>query len=85
MHAIELRAQAVQLADRLGYEVREEWLGGFGGACEVAGRKLMFVDSSLNVTEQLEQIADALMADPAIHMLELTPPLAQLLGIRRAA
>jgi hypothetical protein len=64
--------QTVQTLERLrgiaedaGYTVRHEWLGGVaGGACEFAGRKWIFVDLSLSVVEQLEQLADALRDDP---------------------
>jgi len=64
--------QTVQTLERLrdiaqdaGYTVRHEWLGGVaGGACEFAGRKWIFVDLSLSVVEQLEQLADALREDP---------------------
>jgi len=64
--------QTVQSLERLrdiaqdaGYTVRHEWLGGVaGGACEFAGRKWIFVDLSLSVVEQLEQLADALREDP---------------------
>ena len=86
MHTIELLEQAIQVADHLGYQVRQEWLGGCGGgACEVAGRRLIFLDSSLTVTEQLEQIVTALTHDPSIHTTEVTPQLSRLLGLRRAA
>ena len=86
MHTIELLEQAIQLAERLGYGVRQEWLGGCGGgACEVAGRRWMFIDASLNAVDQLEQLAAALAADPAMHAVEINEPLARLLGRRRAA
>ncbi|MEM8681093.1 MAG: hypothetical protein AAGF97_17240 [Planctomycetota bacterium] len=86
MHTIELLEEAVQLATQLGYDVRQEWLGGCGGgACEVAGRRLLFLDSSLGISEQLEQIVDALGVDPALHTVTPGTALAHLLGIRRAA
>lgn len=86
MHTVELREQALAVAERLGYRVREEWLGGSGGGhCEFAGRKWIFVDLALNATEQLEQIAEALRSDPAIDTVTLTRPLRMLLGIRRPA
>ena len=47
MHKAQLLQEAVRLAGRLGYEIRQDWLGGgSGGACEIRGRKLMFIDSS---------------------------------------
>jgi len=86
MHTVELLAQALETAERLGYSIRHEWLGGAGGgACEIRGRKWVFVDLSLNAIEQLEQVAAVLRSDPAIHAADLPPPIRRLLGIRRAA
>jgi len=86
MHTVELREQALAVAEQLGYHTRQEWLGGSGGGqCEFAGRKWIFVDLALSAGEQLEQIAEALRAEPAIQSLTLTPPLRKLLGIRRSA
>jgi hypothetical protein len=86
MHTVELREQALALARQLGYQVRQEWIGGNGGGqCEFAGRKWIFVDLALNAAEQLDQIAEALRKEPAIQTLTLTPPLRKLLGIRRSA
>jgi hypothetical protein len=54
-----------EIAEGAGFTVRHEWLGGVaGGACEFAGRKWIFVDLSLSVVEQLEQLAGALRDDP---------------------
>ena len=48
MHTVELLAEALNLAGRLGYEVRQEWLAGNGGgACELKGRKILFLDLAL--------------------------------------
>ena len=67
MHTIELLRASDTIANRLGYGVRQEWLGGCGGgACEVAGRKWIFVDLSLGTAEQLDQIIYALREDPGI-------------------
>ena len=77
--------QAVAAAQQLGYQVRQEWLGGSGGACEVGGRKFLFVDLSLNAVEQLDQVSEALRNDPAIYSVDLAGPLRRLLGIRRSA
>jgi hypothetical protein len=86
MRTVELMEQLLAVADRLGYRVRHEWLGGTGGgACEFAGRKWIFVDLALNTYEQLEQVASALKADPAVHLLELSSAVARQLDLRRAA
>jgi hypothetical protein len=70
MHTVERFERLKELAHDAGYTVRQEWLGGAGGgACEFAGRKWIFIDLSLSVVEQLEQIAGALRGDPAIGRL----------------
>ncbi|MHB0955357.1 MAG: hypothetical protein ACYC6N_14395 [Pirellulaceae bacterium] len=86
MHTVELLEQACMLAEQLGYRTRQEWLGGTGGgACEFGGRKWIFVDLALSVVEQLEQVTEALRRDPGIYLIELSPALGQVLGIRKAA
>lgn len=86
MHTIELLDRALSVADQLGYKIRQEWLGGSGGgACEFAGQKWVFIDLALNAVEQLEQVTEALLADPAIYALDLSPPMRELLGIRKSA
>ena len=66
MHAVEKLERLKELAAEAGYTVRHEWLGGVGGgACQFAGRKWIFVDLSLSVLEQLEQVTAALKDDPA--------------------
>ena len=68
MHTVELLERLKELAEDAGYVVRHEWLGGVGGgACEFAGRKWIFVDLSLSVVEQLDQVAAALKRDPAVN------------------
>ena len=86
MHTVDLLEQACEIAGQLGYHTRQEWLGGSGGgACEFAGRKWIFVDLALSVFEQLEQVTEALRRDPGIYLLDLSPPMRQVLGIRNAA
>jgi hypothetical protein len=86
MHTVELLEQAREAAERLGFKLREDWLGGNGGgACEFAGQKWIFIDLALNAVEQLEQVSDALRSDPGIYLLDLSLPLRKLLDIRQAA
>jgi hypothetical protein len=86
MHTVELLEHALNLAEQIGYRVRQEWLGGTGGgACEFAGRKWIFVDLALNAVEQLEQVTAALRSDPAIYTVDLSPAMRKLFDIRRAA
>ena len=86
MHTVELLEHMKDTAERAGYTVRLEWLGGAGGgACEFAGRKWIFVDLALSVVEQLDQVTKALKDDPTVGMLELPPPVRGQLALRRAA
>ena len=52
MHTVELLEQACAIAEQLGYQTRQEWLGGTGGGtCEFGGRKWIFIDLALSVFE----------------------------------
>jgi hypothetical protein len=84
MHTVEMLERLKEVAERAGYTVRQEWLGGTGGgACEFAGRKWIFVDLALTVVEQLDQVAGALKNDPAVSLQEAPQPVRSYL--RRAA
>jgi hypothetical protein len=86
MHTVEMLERLKELAEGAGYTVRHEWLGGVGGgACEFAGRKWIFVDLSLSVIEQLDQVAAALQADPRIGALATEERLAPPFCLRPAA
>ena len=86
MHTVELYETAKAFAESLGYQIREENLGGVGGgACEVAGRKCLFVDVTLSSVEQLDQLVAALGRDPAIHVIDVPKALQPLLSAPRAA
>jgi hypothetical protein len=81
MHSVELLEQAIAEAERLGYGVRHEWLGGNGGgACEFAGRKWIFIDLALSVMEQLDQVTEALRDEPSALLAEFPD-----VGIKRVA
>lgn len=86
MHTVDLIEQCCEVAGRLGYQIRHEWLGGSGGgACEFGGRKWIFIDLALNADEQLEQVTDALQQDPGLHLCQLSSSLSRHLGVKRAA
>ena len=86
MHAALMLERMTEMAERAGYTVRLEWLGGVGGgACEFAGRKWIFVDLALSVVEQVEQVAGALRDDPTAWTTDASPAVRQFLGHRRAA
>jgi hypothetical protein len=86
MHTVEMLEQALALAKRLGYTIRQEGLaGGGGGGCELKGRKLYFLDLDLGPTEQLEEALETLRREP--HAVELSMPqeLHELLKMRKSA
>jgi hypothetical protein len=86
MHTIERLERLKDLAERAGYTVRQEWLGGVaGGACHFAGRKWIFLDLSLSVIEQLEQMADALHGDLAVAAVSPAMSAQTRAPLRRAA
>jgi len=86
MHTVEMLERLKELAEQAGYTVRHEWLGGAGGgACQFSGRKWIFVDLSLSVVEQLDQVAGALKDDPTLGSLAAPAPVQLYLGLQRAA
>ena len=86
MHTVEMLEQSLDLAARLGYTIRQEWLaGGGGGGCEVRGRKLFFLDLDLGPDEQLEQVLDTLRREPDAVNLPMSHELRELLRVRKSA
>jgi hypothetical protein len=86
MHTVELLKQAIRLAERLGYTVRQEWLDGAeGGYCELRGRKYLFLDPSASPMDQLDQVAQSLRKEPINPSLPVPAPLQELLGLRKSA
>ncbi len=86
MHTVELYELAVHVAESLGYDVRQEHLGGArGGACELAGRKCVFVDLALSPVEQLDLVVQALAQDPGSQGPNIPDPVRKLIGMRKAA
>ncbi len=86
MHTVELLNEAVDTARRLGYEVRQDWLGGNGGGhCLVRGRKWLLLDVAQTVDEQFEVVADALRGEAGAQKAVRSPQLAERLKVQRAA
>ena len=86
MYTAEILDAALRLAERAGYQVRHEWLGGSGGGgCEVKGQKLLFVDLALGPQEQLDRVLDALRRDPSLADTAMPPPLGETLRHRKSA
>ena len=86
MHTVELLESALELADRLGYQVRQEWLDGLtGGGCELRGQKILFLDLALGPEDQLDQVLDTLRREPDTNRLPMPHKLRELLRVRKSA
>ena len=86
MHTVEVLEQALDLAERLGYRVRQEWLGGSGGGgCELGGRKVLFLDLALGPIDQLDQVLDTLRREPDVAGLPMPHQLGELLRVQKSA
>ncbi|MGD9645765.1 MAG: hypothetical protein AB7U73_08635 [Pirellulales bacterium] len=86
MHTVDLLEQALIAAERLGYELRNEWLGGSGGGCcQFNGRKWLFIDLALTPAEQLAQVLEALRVDPLLGRCDISRELALALNLRKSA
>jgi hypothetical protein len=86
MHTVELLQEALETARGLGYDVRQDWLGGDGGGhCLVRGRRLLLLDVAQSPDEQLDVVADALRSEPLAGSLKISHTLAERLEGRAAA
>ncbi len=86
MHTVELLEHGLNLATRLGYQIRQEFLGGnSGGSCVLRGKKIFFLDLALDPQEQLDQVVDTLNRDPAALEFPMPHQLRELLALRKSA
>jgi hypothetical protein len=86
MHTVDILDQALELAVRLGYTVRQEWFAGCGGGgCELKGRKFLFLDLDLSPEERLEQVITALQHEPLAATAAMPRELGELLKVRKVA
>lgn len=86
MHTVEMLEEALELVQRLGYNVRQEWLDGRGsGACELKGQKWIFLDLAEPAREQLQAVAQCLLAMGPGAAAGMSAPLRAEIGLRRAA
>jgi hypothetical protein len=86
MHTVELLNEALEAARRLGYDVRQDWLGGDGGGhCLVRGRRMLLLDVAQSPNEQLDVVADALRSEDCPASLKISRRLAERLAERSAA
>jgi hypothetical protein len=79
--SLEKLEQLLSISAAEGIQVRREWLGGVrGGLVRVGHQPVLFVDDSIGITEQLEQLRATLMqldwsetqwADAMHELLEL--------------
>lgn len=61
VHSVDILEEAIELAERIGFQVRHEWLdGSSGGTCRIGKSWVLFVDLSLTAAEQLDQAISAL-------------------------
>ena len=86
MHTVEILGHCLDLARRLGYDIRQEWLGGNGGGgCILRGRKIIFLDLGLEPSEQLDQVLDTLRHEPQAPQFPMPQTVRDLLVVRKSA
>jgi hypothetical protein len=86
MHTVAMLNEALDAARRLGYEVRQDWLGGNGGGhCLVRGRKWLLLDVAQTADEQLNVVGDALRDEMGADRAVRSPELKQRLHLRSVA
>jgi hypothetical protein len=85
MLTVELLEQALELARRNGYKIRQEWLeGSLGGACIIRGQKWLFLDPTRSRRDLLSDVLDALWADPEVTAIDLSTELQREISGREA-
>jgi hypothetical protein len=86
MHTVVLLAHALNLAERLGYIVRQEWIeGNRGGGCELRGRKFLFIDLAAPHGDQLEMVLSVLRREPGVAEHSMPIELCHALCMRKIA
>jgi hypothetical protein len=86
MHTVQLLNEALDAARRLGYDVRQDWLGGNGGGhCLVRGRRMLILDVAQSSDEQLDVVASALRDEKQVAALKISRNLAERIASRAAA
>jgi len=84
MHTVEMLSQALELARRLGYQIREDHLEGAGGGhCLIRGRKWLLLDLTQSAEEQLRDVLDAVRGDARLYQVGVPPALADSLSHER--
>ena len=86
MHTVVLLSYALNIAEQLGYAVRQEWIdGNSGGGCMLRGRKLLFIDLAAPPNEQLEIVLGVLRSEPSVCDCEMPNELRAALHMRKIA
>jgi hypothetical protein len=86
MHTVVLLAHALNLAERLGYVIRQDWLeGNGGGGCELRGRKFLFLDLATSPADQFETVIGVLRSESRALELPMPQELRDLLRLRKSA
>ena len=86
MHTVEMLENGLDLAARLGYQIRQEYLGGNGGGgCLLRGKKIFFLDLALDPAEQLDLVIETLRHDPDALQLPMPHQLRDMLAVRKSA
>jgi hypothetical protein len=86
MHTVVLLAHALNLAEQLGYVIRQEWLdGGGGGGCELRGRKFLFIDLATSPADQFDRVLRVLRSESRAVELTMPRELRSALQLRKSA
>jgi hypothetical protein len=86
MLTVELLEQSLDLAKRLGYIIRQEFLNGNGGGgCVLRGRKILFIDLALGPAEQLDSVIETLRHDDRALEQEMSGELREMIAVKKSA
>jgi len=86
MKIVEQLEKCLDLARQVGYGIRHEWLDGDGGgACEIGGKRWIFVDLAQSPAEQLDRVIEAIQGEPALAKIGIPHEVQSLFDDRRAA
>ena len=90
MHTVAMLNEALRVAAKLGYHVRQESLGAVSsGCCEYGGRRWIFLNLGDGPAEQFAQLVAVLQSDPRADAVRMSPPLRRRMAgdadVRRAA
>ncbi len=84
MHTVEMLSLALDLARRLGYQIREDQLEGAGGGhCLIRGQKWLLLDLTQSAEEQLRDVLDAVRGDRQLDQVDVPSELADSLSRER--